>query len=44
LHDDVVRRLSAAAWGRVKLGCLIADGVLGGDTTQLLGGIFDGVG
>jgi hypothetical protein len=26
------------------LGCLVADGVLGGDATQLLGGVHDRVG
>jgi hypothetical protein len=27
----------------VKLGHLVANGVLGGDATQLLGGVLDGV-
>jgi hypothetical protein len=31
LDDDVGRRFPVAAWGWVKLGHLIADGVLGGD-------------
>jgi hypothetical protein len=37
--DGVVGQgFPAAAWGRVKLGCLVADGVLGGHTAPLLDG------
>jgi hypothetical protein len=43
LDDDIERRFLAAAWGRVKLGRLIADDVLGVDATQLLGGVLDSV-
>jgi hypothetical protein len=42
LYDDVGRRLLAATWGWVKLGHLIADSVLGINTTQLLGGVLNG--
>jgi hypothetical protein len=35
---DIGRCFPAAAWGWVKLGCHVANGVLGGDAVQLLGG------
>jgi hypothetical protein len=44
LDDGLGQCFRAAAWGQVKLGCLIADGTLGGDVARLLGGIFDGAG
>jgi hypothetical protein len=44
LDDNVGRCLPAAAWGRVKLGHLVADGALVSDAMRLLGGILDGVG
>jgi hypothetical protein len=31
LEDDTRRRFPAAAWSWVKLGCLVADGILGND-------------
>jgi hypothetical protein len=43
LDDDVGRCFPTAAWGRVKLGCLIPDGVLGADAAQLLNGVLDSV-
>jgi hypothetical protein len=43
LDDDVRRCFLTAAWDRVKLGHLFADGVPGGDAAQLLGGVLDGV-
>jgi hypothetical protein len=43
LDDNVGRRFPAATWGWVKLGRLVADGILGGDAAQLLGGVLDGV-
>jgi hypothetical protein len=47
LHDilggNVGQHLLVIARGRVKLGCLIAGGVLGGDTAQLLGGVPQGI-
>jgi hypothetical protein len=42
--SDVWRCSPAAARGWVKLGCLVADSVLGGAATPLLGGVLEGVG
>jgi hypothetical protein len=42
--DDNTGWCFPAAWGYVKMGCLGADGILGDDTAQLLGGVLDGVG
>jgi hypothetical protein len=43
LDDDAGRCFSTAARGQVKLSCLIADGALGGNAGQLLGGVLDSV-
>jgi hypothetical protein len=43
LDDDGGRRFPNATWGWVKLGHLIANNILSGDTAQLLGGVLDGV-
>jgi hypothetical protein len=42
LDDDSRRHFPAAAWGRVKLGHLVADGILCVDVVQLLGGVLNG--
>jgi hypothetical protein len=44
LDDNVRQRFPTTAWGWVKMGCLVADVVLGGDPAQLLGGVLDSVG
>jgi hypothetical protein len=43
LDDDIGRCYPTAAWGWVKLGRLVANGVMGSDATQLLSGVLDGV-
>jgi hypothetical protein len=43
--DDVMgRRFPVAAWGWVKWGHLVANGVLGDNAAQLYDGVLDGVG
>jgi hypothetical protein len=44
LNDGVGRHFPTAAWGRMKLDCLVVDSVLGGHTAQLLDGVLDGDG
>jgi hypothetical protein len=44
MDDDIGWCFPAATWGWVKLGRLVADGILGDDATQLLGGLLDDVG
>jgi hypothetical protein len=44
LDDGIEQHFPAAAWGWVKLGCLVADGMLGGDAAWLLSDIFHGAG
>jgi hypothetical protein len=44
LDEDVERCSPTTAWGSVKLNRLATDGVLGGDTASLLGGVLGDVG
>jgi hypothetical protein len=44
LDGGIRRRFPAIAWGWVMLGRLVTGGMLGGDTSQLLGGVPDGAG
>jgi hypothetical protein len=44
LGGDISQCLPVVARGWSKLGCFIAGSILGGDTTQLLGGVHDGTG
>jgi hypothetical protein len=44
LDDDAGQRFPAAAWGRMKLGYLVADAIMGGIAAQVPGGILDGAG
>jgi hypothetical protein len=41
LDGSISRHFPVVAQGRLKLGCLIAGDVLGGDTVQLPGGVPD---
>jgi hypothetical protein len=43
MDGDVRRRSPAIAWGRAKLGCLVAVGVLGGDAAPLDGAVLGDV-